>query len=114
MSSEISTVLATLDLQDVGGVCEHRVREQVQCTVSVHAFVDETKDNGLLVVAALVAPRDLRSARATMRGLLRQYVASATEPGARRRARPVDSARPGSPSSGSIPSPSTRIRSFSS
>lgn len=38
--------------------------------MSVHAFIDETKDNGLLVVAALVAPRDLRSARATMRGLL--------------------------------------------
>lgn len=38
--------------------------------MSVHAFVDETKDSGLLVVAALLAPRDLRSARSTMRRML--------------------------------------------
>lgn len=37
--------------------------------MSVHAFVDETKSNGLLVVAAVLAPRDLAPARTMMRGL---------------------------------------------
>ena len=37
--------------------------------VSSHAFVDETKVNGLLLVAAVVAPRDLAPARTMMRGL---------------------------------------------
>lgn len=37
--------------------------------MSVHAFVDETKYNGLLVVAAVLAPRDLAPDRTTMRGL---------------------------------------------
>ena len=37
--------------------------------VSSHAFVDETKVNGLLLVAAVVAPRDLALARTMMRGL---------------------------------------------
>lgn len=37
--------------------------------MSSHAFVDETQVNGLLVVAAVVAPRDLARARTTMRGL---------------------------------------------
>lgn len=36
----------------------------------VHAFVDETKVNGLLVVAAVLQPRDLASARTAMRRLL--------------------------------------------
>lgn len=37
--------------------------------MSTHAFVDETKANGLLLVAAVLAPRDLAAARTTMRGL---------------------------------------------
>jgi len=37
--------------------------------VSGHAFVDETKPGGLLMVAAVLAPRDLGPARTTMRGL---------------------------------------------
>lgn len=36
----------------------------------VHAFVDETKVQGLLVVAAILQPRDLAAARAAMRALL--------------------------------------------
>jgi hypothetical protein len=35
-----------------------------------HAFVDETKVRGLLVVVAVLEPRDLASSRAAMRGLL--------------------------------------------
>lgn len=36
----------------------------------VHAFVDETKVRGLLVVAAVLEPRDLAPSRAAMRSLL--------------------------------------------
>ena len=36
----------------------------------VHAFVDETKVRGLVVVSAVVHPRDLATARTTMRSLL--------------------------------------------
>lgn len=39
-------------------------------TMPVHAFVDETKVRGLLVVAALLAPHDLAQSRAAMRQLL--------------------------------------------
>ncbi|MGQ0631222.1 MAG: hypothetical protein ACT4P1_09265 [Sporichthyaceae bacterium] len=37
--------------------------------MSAHAFVDESKHRGLVLVAAVVAPRDLAAVRATMRGL---------------------------------------------
>ncbi len=37
--------------------------------MTVHAFVDETKQNGLLVVAAILAPRDLAPTRTLMRRL---------------------------------------------
>ncbi len=37
--------------------------------MSAHAFVDETKQNGLLVVAAILAPRDLAPTRTLMRRL---------------------------------------------
>ena len=37
--------------------------------MSAHAFVDETKAHGLVVVAAVLAPRDLAPARAVMRRL---------------------------------------------
>lgn len=42
----------------------------------VHAFVDETKVRGLLVVAATAEPRDLAPSRTVMRNLLlpRQWV----------------------------------------
>lgn len=36
----------------------------------VHAFVDETKVRGLLIVAAILEPRDLAPARTAMRSLL--------------------------------------------
>lgn len=36
----------------------------------VHAFVDETKVRGLLVLAAVLEPRDLAPSRAAMRNLL--------------------------------------------
>jgi hypothetical protein len=35
-----------------------------------HAFVDESKERGLLVRAAILSPTDLAGARATMRGLV--------------------------------------------
>ncbi len=37
--------------------------------MSLHAFVDETKASGLLLVAAVLAPRDLASARTRMRAM---------------------------------------------
>lgn len=37
--------------------------------MSAHAFVDETKAHGLVLVAAVLAPRDLAPARAVMRAL---------------------------------------------
>ena len=37
--------------------------------MTVHAFVDETKHKGFVMVAAIVAPRDLAASRAAMRRL---------------------------------------------
>lgn len=37
--------------------------------MSAHAFIDETKTNGLLVAVAVLAPRDLAPARTAMRAL---------------------------------------------
>jgi len=35
--------------------------------VSAHAFLDETKQNGLLVATAILTPRDLTPTRTLMR-----------------------------------------------
>lgn len=54
---------------DVAGGCWVPVTRPRAEAVSVHTFVDESKLRGLLVVAAVLAPRDLAQARTAMREL---------------------------------------------